>query len=53
MAPPDILYMHMEDPPAKHPDEPHVVDALVAKVGGIVVEAKTPVPPHRCHGALG
>ena len=53
VAPPDVLHVGVEDAGAEGADELHVVDALVAEVGRVVVEPKTFVAADGLDRALG
>jgi hypothetical protein len=53
VAPPDVLHVHVVDALSERADELHVVDALVAQVRGVVVEAEAPVALDGLDGALG
>ena len=53
MAPPDVLHVGVVDLLAEGADELHVVDALVAEVAGVVVEAEALVVADGVERALG
>src|SRR5205085_12481371 len=53
VAPPDVLHVDVEDPLAERADELDVIDALVAQVRWVVVEAETLVALDGVDGALG
>ena len=53
MAPPHVLHVDVVDPVAERADELHVVDALVAEMGRIVIEAEALVALDGGDGALG
>ena len=53
VTPPDVLHVGVVDLLAEGADELHVVDALVAEVAGVVVEAETLVVADGVERALG
>src|SRR5215212_4221662 len=53
VAPPDVLHVAVINAIAEGADEFDVVDALVAEVRGVVVEAEALVAPYRIDRALG
>ena len=53
VAPPDIFHVRVENAVAELADELDVIDALIAQVRGVVVEAKALVILHRFHARVG